>query len=56
MRVLLCVWLTGFASIAVAAAPAPAGTFENSACLACHQQHSAELVAAWHKQRRWPVV
>jgi len=49
MRVLLCVWLTGFASIAVAAAPAPAGTFENSACLACHQQHSAELVAAWQQ-------
>ncbi|MEN8108149.1 MAG: multiheme c-type cytochrome [Pseudomonadota bacterium] len=49
MRRLVCVWLTGFASISMAEVPVPEGTFENSACLECHQQQSAELVAAWQQ-------
>ena len=47
MRRLFFVWLIGFANISMADVPIPEGTFENSACLECHQQHSAELVAAW---------
>ena len=49
MRGLFFVWLIGFASISLADIPIPAGTFENSACLACHQQQDAELVAAWQE-------
>jgi hypothetical protein len=49
MRGLLCVWLIGFAAMSMADEPAPKGPFENSACLECHQQHSAELVAAWQE-------
>ena len=49
MRGLLCAWLTGFAAIAMADAPIPEGPFENSACLECHQQQNAELVAAWQQ-------
>jgi len=49
MRGLFYVWLIGFASISMADVPAPEGTFENNACLECHQQQSAELVAAWQE-------
>ncbi|HED18417.1 MAG TPA: hypothetical protein ENI74_02810 [Gammaproteobacteria bacterium] len=49
MRGLLCVWLFGFAALSMADAPIPKGAFANSACLACHQQQSAELVAAWRE-------
>jgi hypothetical protein len=49
MRGLFFVWLIGFASISMADVPIPAGTFENSACLECHQQQNAELVAAWQQ-------
>jgi hypothetical protein len=49
MRWLLCVWLTGFAAMSMADVPIPAGSFENSMCLECHQQQSAELVAAWQQ-------
>ena len=49
MRRLFFVSLIGFANISMADVPMPEGTFENSACLECHQQHSAELVAAWQE-------
>ena len=49
MRGLFYVWLIAFASISMADVPAPEGTFENNACLECHQQQSAELVAAWQE-------
>jgi len=49
MRRLLCAWLIGFSALSMAAVPVPEGTFENSACLECHQQHSAGLVAAWQE-------
>jgi len=49
MRGLLCVLLTGYAIISMADVPIPKGAFENSACLECHQQQSAELVAAWQQ-------
>ena len=49
MRKPLCVWLTGFAAMSMADVPIPEGLFENSACLECHQQQSAELVAAWQQ-------
>jgi hypothetical protein len=49
MRGLFFVWLIGFSSVSMADAPVPKGPFENSACLECHQQQSAELVAAWQK-------
>ena len=47
MRGLFLAWLTGFASVSMADVPRPEGTFENSACLECHQQQNPELVAAW---------
>jgi len=47
MRALCCAWLIGFATAAIAAAPVPEGPLENTACLECHRQQSAELVAAW---------
>ena len=49
MRRLLFVWLAGFASLSMAGVPVPEGTFENSACLECHQQQNAELVVAWQE-------
>ena len=49
MRGLFFVWLIGFAALSMADVPIPKGPFENSACLECHQQHSAELVAAWQE-------
>lgn len=49
MRGLLCAGLTMFAAMSMADVPIPEGPFENSACLECHQQHSAELVAAWQQ-------
>ena len=49
MHRLLCVLLIGFAVISMADVPAPKGPFENNACLECHQQQSAELVAAWQE-------
>lgn len=49
MRGLLCVLLIGFAAMSMADVPVPKGPFENSACLECHQQQSAELVAAWQE-------
>ena len=49
MRGLLCMWLIGFSTLSIADVPIPKGPFENSACLACHQQQSAELVAAWQE-------
>lgn len=49
MRGLLCTGLTMLAAMSMADVPIPEGTFENSACLECHQQHSAELVAAWQQ-------
>ena len=49
MRRLFFVWLIVFANISMADVPIPEGTFENSACIECHQQHSAELVAAWQE-------
>lgn len=49
MRRLLCAWLIGFSALSIADVPVPEGTFENSACLECHRQHSAELVAAWQE-------
>jgi hypothetical protein len=49
MRRLFFVWLIGFASVSMADVSIPEGTFENSACMECHQQHSAELVAAWQE-------
>ena len=49
MRGLLCVWLIGFTSASMADAPVPEGAFENSACVECHQQQHAELVAAWQQ-------
>ena len=49
MRRLFFVWLIGFSSVSMAAVPIPDGTFENSACLECHQQQDAELVAAWQE-------
>jgi hypothetical protein len=42
-------WLIGFSAMSVADVPIPEGPFENSACLECHQQHSAELVTAWQQ-------
>jgi hypothetical protein len=42
-------WLIGFSAMAVADVPIPEGPFENSACLECHQQQGAELVAAWQE-------
>jgi len=47
MRRLFLAGLIGFASVSMADAPIPEGTFENSACLECHQQQDAERVAAW---------
>jgi hypothetical protein len=49
MRGLLCAWLIGFSALSMADVPVPEGAFENSACVECHQQHSAELVAAWQQ-------
>jgi hypothetical protein len=49
MRGLICVWLMGLAPMSMAAAPAPKGPFENSACLECHRQQDAELVVAWQE-------
>ncbi len=49
MRGLLHAGLIGFASISMADVPVTEGPFENSACLECHQQQSAELVAAWQE-------
>jgi hypothetical protein len=49
MRRLLCAGLIGFSVMSMAGVPVPAGPFENSACLECHQQHNAELVAAWQQ-------
>jgi hypothetical protein len=49
MRGLVFVWLIGFASVAMADVPIPEGTFENSACLECHQQQDAELISAWQE-------
>jgi hypothetical protein len=49
MRGLLCAGLIGFSSISMADVPVTEGPFENSACLECHQQQSAELVAAWQE-------
>ncbi len=39
--------LAGFSTIAVAENPAPEGEYKNNACVECHQQQDAELVAAW---------
>ena len=49
MRRLFFVWLIGFSALSMADVPVPEGAFENSACVECHQQHSAELVAAWQQ-------
>ncbi len=49
MRGLLCAGLIGFVTLSMADGPIPEGPFENSACLACHQQQSTELVAAWQE-------
>ena len=49
MRRLLCAGLIGFSAMSMADAPVPEGPFENSACLACHQQQDTELVAAWQE-------
>jgi hypothetical protein len=49
MRRLLCVWLTGFAAMSMADVPITEGPFENSACLECHKQQNAKLVAAWQQ-------
>jgi len=49
MRGLLCAWLIGFSALSMADAPVSKGPFENSACLACHQQQSAELVTEWQQ-------
>jgi hypothetical protein len=49
MRRLYLVWLIGFTGISMADVPMPEGPFENSACIECHQQHGAELVADWQQ-------
>ena len=49
MRRLFLAGLIGFVSVSMAEAPIPEGTFENSACLECHQQQDAERVAAWQQ-------
>ena len=49
MRGLLGVWLIGFAAMSMADVTIPEGPFENSACLECHLQQNAELVAAWQQ-------
>ncbi|MEN8205173.1 MAG: multiheme c-type cytochrome [Pseudomonadota bacterium] len=49
MRGLFFIWLIGFATLSRADVPVPKGPFENSACLECHQQQDAELVAAWQE-------
>jgi len=49
MRRLFFVWLIGFALVTMADVPIPEGTFENGACLKCHQQQNTELVAAWQQ-------
>ena len=49
MRGLLFTWLIGFPALSMAEVPVPQGPFENSACMECHQQQSAELVAAWQQ-------
>jgi len=49
MRALLLAGLIGFSAMSMADAPVPEGPFENSACLECHQQQNAELVAAWQE-------
>jgi hypothetical protein len=59
MRGLFCMWLIGFSALSMADVPVPEGPFENSACIECHQQQSAELVAAWqqsvHAQTETPA-
>lgn len=49
MRGLFCVWLITFSTLSLAGRPLPEGPFENSACLACHQQKNAGLVTAWRE-------
>jgi len=49
MHRLFLVWLIGFASVSTADVPIPKGSFENSACMECHQQQDAELIAAWQQ-------
>lgn len=44
---LTAIFLAGFSAGVMAGGPAPEGEFENDACLACHGQQDAELVAAW---------
>jgi Seven times multi-haem cytochrome CxxCH len=48
MRTLCCFWLIGLAAASMAD-PIPEGPFENDACLVCHQQQNAALVAAWRE-------
>jgi Seven times multi-haem cytochrome CxxCH len=43
--------LGGFAALTLAAAQAPEGEFEASACLECHQRLDPELVAAWQASK-----
>ena len=47
MNRLLEILLLGFSVGVMAGAQAPEGEFQNSACLECHQQQDAELIAAW---------
>jgi len=47
MRGLFYAGLISFSAISMAEVQIPKGPFENSECLECHQQQSAELVAAW---------
>jgi len=56
MRRLFLAWLIGFASASMADDPIPEGTFENSACLECHQQQGAELVTAWQASAHAPTL
>jgi hypothetical protein len=43
--------LAGMTALAAAAAQAPEGEFENSACLECHQGQNPALVAAWQASK-----
>lgn len=47
MRWLLYLVLAGYMTVALAGEPMPAGEFENSACLECHQGQNAGLVTTW---------
>ena len=47
MRRFIAILLTVISTIAGAENSAPEGEYKNSACVECHQQQDAELVAAW---------